>query len=73
MSDLCDDVADHVEHCMLCQRRLSFDPIEKALLKTHSLKNEVMEFFAFVVTGLVVIASLWAVAKVKTRVSVGYP
>lgn len=66
MTDLCEDVADHVHHCMVCQRRLSFDPIEKALLKTHSLKNEVMEFLAFTVTGLVVIASLWAVAKVRT-------
>ncbi len=67
-SDLCDDVADHVHQCMKCQRRLSFDPIEKALLKSHSIKNEILEFLAFLVMGCVVIASLWVVARVRKDV-----
>lgn len=64
-TSLCDDVADHVHQCMLCQRRLSFDPIEKALLKSHSMKNEITEFLAFMMMGFVVIASLWIVGKVR--------
>ena len=66
-STLCDDVADHVYNCSLCRRRLSFDPVEKALLRSHSLKNEVLEFLAFMVTGFVVIASLWAVSRVRQQ------
>ena len=64
-TNLCDDVSDHVHQCMQCQRRLSFDPVEKALLKSHSVKNEIIEFLAFMVMGCVVIASLWVIARVR--------
>ena len=52
---MCDRVTTHVHQCKQCQRRLSFDPIEKALLKTHSVKNEIFELIAFMVLGIVII------------------
>jgi len=57
---MCQQVSDHVHRCKQCQRRLSFDPVEKALLKTHSLKNEIFELLAFVSLGIVVVLTLRA-------------
>ena len=66
-SDICDNISRHVSECKTCQRRLSFDPIEKALLKTHSVKNEIMELIAYIVTGIVLIVALHLISKVKMR------
>ena len=55
---MCDGVSEHVHECKRCQRRLSFDPIEKSLLQTHSITNEILELIAFIVLGLMIIISL---------------
>lgn len=53
--NMCDSIYTHVHQCAHCQRRFSFDPIEKALLKTHSVKNEVLELIAFIALGIIII------------------
>ena len=70
VTDLCDDVANHVYNCRLCQRRLQFDPVEKALLKSHSVKNEVLEFTAFLATGCFIIVILSLVVQLRKADSV---
>ena len=55
---MCDKVSAHVNDCQRCQRRLSFDPIEKALLKSHSIKNECFELIAFIAVGIFIIILL---------------
>ena len=55
---MCDKISTHVHHCKQCQRRLSFDPVEKALLKTHSVKNEILELCAFIILGVMIIIIL---------------
>ena len=62
---MCDKISEHVHGCATCQRRLSFDPVEKALLKTHSVKNEVMELVAFLTAGLFIIVVLYMLLKWK--------
>lgn len=62
-SKMCDNIYAHVHQCNHCQRRFSFDPIEKALLKTHSVKNEIMELIAFIALGIIIIV----LVHVKTR------
>jgi hypothetical protein len=59
-NEMCDKIRQHVHQCKICQRRLSFDPIEKSLLKTHSVKNEIMELIAFISigTGIIFILSI---------------
>lgn len=59
---VCDEIAKHVYQCQVCQRRLSFDPIEKSLLKTHSIKNEIFELLAFIIFGILIIFMLYIVA-----------
>ncbi len=53
--DMCDKVHEHVLKCDLCKRRLSFDPVEKALLKTHSMTNQVLELIAYMIASATVI------------------
>ena len=55
---MCDKIYMHVNQCQQCQRRYKYDPVEKALLKTHSIKNEIMELLAFALLGLVVIVAV---------------
>jgi len=52
---ICDKIYSHVNQCKHCQRRMSFDPVEKALLKTHSIKNEILELVAFLALGVLII------------------
>ena len=52
---ICDKIYLHVIKCITCQKRLSFDPIEKSLLKTRSVKNEIMELIAYISTGIFII------------------
>jgi len=54
----CDKLIDHVGRCRYCQRHLSFDPVEKALLKTHTLKNELLEVLLYIGMGILVIICL---------------
>ena len=67
--EFCDKIQTHVTECVICQRRLSFDPIEKALLKTHSVKNEIIELLAFIATGCMIIIILYMLLKYKTATS----
>jgi len=60
---MCDKIRDHVHQCKTCQRRFSFDPIEKALLKTHSVKNEVMELIAFISLGAGIVFIIYMLRK----------
>lgn len=62
---ICDKISTHVHECKTCQRKLSFDPVEKALLKTHSIKNEIMELVAFVSMGAMIIVILYYVVLYK--------
>jgi len=62
--EMCEKVTDHVYQCKVCQRRLSFAPVEKALLKTHSVKNEIIELVAFMTLGIVIIFAVHAYKKV---------
>jgi hypothetical protein len=64
--EMCDKIREHVNLCKTCQRRLSFDPIEKALLKTHSVKNEVMELVAFVCLGIGIISTIYMLKQTRT-------
>ena len=54
----CDKLIDHVSMCTYCQKHLSFDPVEKALLKTHSVKNELFEVILYIAIGIFVIICL---------------
>lgn len=56
---ICDKIAQHVYQCETCKRRLSFDPIEKSLLKTHSVRSEIFELIAFIIFGIIVIVMLY--------------
>lgn len=56
--NICNKVFLHVNQCITCQKRLSFDPIEKSLLKTRSVKNELMELLAYISTGIFIILVL---------------
>jgi hypothetical protein len=58
MMPICDKIARHVHECKTCQRKLSFDPVEKALLQTHSMSNEIMELIAFLALGAIIIVAL---------------
>lgn len=62
---MCDSIYTHVHQCNHCQRRLSFDPIEKALLKTHSVKNEILELIAFIFLGIMIILIVHARFRTK--------
>ncbi len=63
----CEQVSNHVHECNICQRRLSFDPVEKALLKTHSVKNEIIELIAYIATGVIIIVVLHLLLKFKSQ------
>ena len=60
---VCDKIATHVGLCKLCQMRLSYDPVEKSLLKTNSIHREIIELIAFIVMGVVVIVSIHILTK----------
>ena len=63
---ICDKIQHHVAVCKLCQRRLSFDPIEKSLLKTHSVRQEIFELVALLGLGTFIIAFLYILQSVKS-------
>lgn len=67
--NMCDKVNTHVHECKQCQRRLSFDPIEKALLKTHSVKNEILELIAFISLGVITIVTLHMIKGIVVKKS----
>jgi hypothetical protein len=49
---ICNNVRSHVTECKNCQRGLSYDPTEKAIMKTHSIVNEILEMLAYVLLGI---------------------
>ena len=65
VDSVCDKISGHVHNCKQCQRRLSFDPVEKALLKTHSVKNEIFELIAFIILGIIIIFALHIIPGMK--------
>ena len=53
--ELCKKIELHVLECSHCQRRLAFNPVEKSLLKTYSVKNEIIELIAYISLGIFLI------------------
>lgn len=66
----CLDIQTHVNYCFTCQKRLSFDPVEKALLKSHSIKNEIIELTAYIATGIIIILLLYLILEFKQSVKI---
>lgn len=52
---VCKKIVLHVHECHHCKRKLSFDPVEKALLKSVSIKNDVIELIAYIFNGLFIL------------------
>ena len=61
----CLKIQDHVLMCQDCQKILSYDPIEKSLLKTSSIKNDILELFTFLITGVVLLTILYFIVQLK--------
>jgi hypothetical protein len=56
--DLCKKIELHVLECSKCQKQLQFNPIEKALLKSYSIRNDIFELVTFIATGIFMIIIL---------------
>lgn len=49
--NVCKKIVLHVHECHDCKRKLSFDPVEKALLKSVSIKNDIIELIIYIFNG----------------------
>jgi len=56
--NICKKIEIHVIGCHNCKRKLSFNPIEKSILKTYSVKNEIIELIAYIGLGVFIILIL---------------
>jgi hypothetical protein len=63
----CTKIQEHVGICTKCSKALSFDPIEKSLLKSYSIRNDVLELCTFIVTGVIIIIILHLIVELKKR------
>lgn len=63
--DVCEHIEQHVKKCRKCIQNLSFNPIEKALLKSYSIKNDIMELVVFIATGVLLIIILRMILYIK--------
>jgi len=61
----CVKIQQHVHQCTDCKRKLSFDPVEKALIKSYSIKNDILELLVFIITGILLIIILNLIVKIK--------
>jgi len=61
----CKKIQDHVVICKDCHKILSFDPVEKSLLKSYSLKNDILEVLTFIMTGVIIIIVLHLIVELK--------
>lgn len=54
-SYICEKIETHVNNCSQCKRRLAFDPVEKAILKSVSIKNDVIELTVYIFNGIFIL------------------
>ena len=63
--DVCTKIQDHILICTNCKFKLDYDPNEKALHKSYSIKNDIMELLAYIITGILIILILNLIVKLK--------
>lgn len=60
---ICDKIIYHVSMCNKCQRKLSFDPTDMAILKSYSITNEILEVIVYICLGIFIIFVLYILDK----------
>jgi hypothetical protein len=65
--DICAKIQDHILICNNCKNQLGYDPNEKALMKSYSIKNDVMELLVYVITGIIIILILNLIVELKIQ------
>jgi hypothetical protein len=65
--DVCKKIQDHILVCKNCKTKLDYDPYEKALLKSYSIKNDIMELLVYIITGIIIIYILHFIVELKVH------
>ena len=65
--DTCTKIQQHIRICNNCKSKLDYDPNEKALQKSYSMKNDVMELLVYIVSGIIIIFILNLIVELKIR------